>query len=201
MTTPRELGRELGVSDQAIRKLLRKLYGSPPSGRWELTHVQTAEVTESLTYGGPNRSSRSATEPRAAYVLRLVDELLGVVGERERRFDWLRGEVGRRGTRAYLPVDWFCSELGLVVEVNEEQHSEPVAFWDGKLGAGGRPRGELRPLYEKRRTVLIPQHGLSLIVIRLDELDSTARGALTRNRKHDLEVIRARFEDFGFRCR
>lgn len=132
------------------------------------------------------------------YVLRLVDELLGVVGERERTFEWLRGEVGRRGTRACLPVDWYSSKLALVVEVNEQQHSAPVAFWDAKVGAGGRLRRELRPLYDARRAELIPKHGLSLVVIRLDELACSPAGKLRRNRQHDVEVIRARLEYAGF---
>ncbi|UEA25155.1 hypothetical protein LK464_03615 [Mycobacteroides abscessus subsp. abscessus] len=63
------------------------------------------------------------------YVLDLCDELLGVPGIRQARFDWLRGDPSParpRGTE--LSVDGYWPDLQLVVEFQEEQHSAPSPF-------------------------------------------------------------------------
>lgn len=57
------------------------------------------------------------------YVLDLSDEVLGVAGTRQARFDWLRGDPSPsrpRGTP--LPVDGYWLDLGLVVEFQEDRH-------------------------------------------------------------------------------
>ncbi|WP_435084587.1 hypothetical protein [Gordonia hongkongensis] len=100
------------------------------------------------------------------YVLDLCDELLGVAGIRQARFDWLRGDPSPRLPRgATLPVDGFWRELELAVEFQEEQHSEPSAFFDRRHTVSGVGRGEQRRRYDERKRTLIPKHGLNLVVI------------------------------------
>ncbi len=72
------------------------------------------------------------------YVLDLCDEILGIRGRRQQRFDWLRGDPSPsrpRGTE--LPVDGYWPSLGLVVEFQEEQHSEAVEFFDRRQTVSG----------------------------------------------------------------
>ena len=124
------------------------------------------------------------------YVLTLCDEILGVVGVRQARFDWLRGDPSParlRGTT--LPVDGYWPDLRLVVEFQEEQHSQPSPFFDRRQTVSGMGRGEQRRRYDQRKRVLIPEHGLRLVVIEKSEFLLRSR-KIDRDRARDLQVVR-----------
>lgn len=72
------------------------------------------------------------------------------------------------------------------------QHDQPVPFFDKPevLTVSGVHRGQQRALYDARRDLLIPAHGLRLIVIRPSDLTADHRGGLRRHRELDLEVVR-----------
>ncbi len=126
------------------------------------------------------------------YVLDLCDELLAETGLRQHRFEWLRGDLGTSGRGQTLPVDSFYPRALLVVEYRERQHLEPIAFFDRRNTVSGVRRGEQRRIYDLRREELIPAHGLRLLTIRPDDLDSDRRGRLRqRDRAADRERIRA----------
>lgn len=100
------------------------------------------------------------------YVISLCEKALGAPALRQARFDWLRGDPSSarpHGTK--LPVDAFWPELGLVVEFQEEQHSQPSPFFDRRQTVSGVGRGEQRRLYDERKRTVIPQQGLRLVVI------------------------------------
>ena len=91
-----------------------------------------------------------------AYVLALCDQVLGAVGLRQHRFDFLRGDPGEQGRCAMLPCDAYYPDHRLVIEYRERQHSEPVAIMDRRMTVSGCTRGEQRMRYdERRRTVPI----------------------------------------------
>jgi hypothetical protein len=135
---------------------------------------------------GPRR------QREAACVLDRVDLLLGRSGLREHRFDWLRGDPGPSGRTATLPVDSFWPDLGLVVEVYERQHDHPVRHFDkpDKLTVSGVHRGEQRRIYDQRRRTLVPDHGLTLLVIRASLLTVDRRGRLLRDTAADDGALR-----------
>lgn len=126
------------------------------------------------------------------YVMDLCDEVLEEAGLRRHLFDWLRGDPSPTGRTRRLPVDGYWAEARLVVEYRELQHDQPVAFFDKphKMTVSGVHRGEQRAIYDKRRDVLIPAHGLRLVVIRPSDLMATNRGRLRRLRDLDLERVR-----------
>lgn len=131
------------------------------------------------------------------YVLDLCDEVLGVPGIRQARFDWLRGDPSParlRGTM--LPVDGYWPDLQLVVEFQEEQHSQPTAFFDRRHTVSGVGRGEQRRLYDERKRTLIPEHGLRLVVIEKSEFTLKSR-RIARDRVRDLQVVRRHLVGFG----
>jgi len=100
------------------------------------------------------------------YVLDLCDEILGFCGRRQATFDWLRGDPSAArplGTR--LPVDCYWPDLELVVEFQEEQHTRPSPFFDRRHTVSGVGRGEQRRIYDERKRLLIPTHGLHLVLI------------------------------------
>ena len=131
--------------------------------------------------------SRSHSDER--YVLDLCDEVLGVPGTRQARFDWLRGDPSpsrRRGT--LLPVDGYWPDLGLVVEFQEEQHSRPSPFFDRRQTVSGVGRAEQRRRYDERKRTEISDHGLRLVVIEKSAFTVKSK-RIARDRARDLAVI------------
>ncbi|QZT56232.1 hypothetical protein [Mycolicibacterium austroafricanum] len=124
------------------------------------------------------------------YILGLCDEVLGVPGIRQARFDWLRGDPSParpRGTE--LPVDGYWPDLGLVVEFQEEQHTQPSPFFDRRHTVSGMGRGEQRRRYDQRKRTLIPEHRLKLVVIEKSAFTLKSR-KIDRDRARDLQVVR-----------
>jgi hypothetical protein len=141
-----------------------------------------------------DRSGGRSTRVRdSAYVLDLCDEILGEAGLREHTFDWLLGDPNAVGTRRRLPVDAYYPGTQLVIEYRERQHDQPVTFFDKphKLTISGVDRGEQRRLYDERRDLEIPAHGLKLAVIRPADLDADPRGRLRRSRASDRAALDA----------
>lgn len=127
------------------------------------------------------------------YVLDLCDRVLGVSGVRQARFDWLRGDPSParpRGTQ--LPVDGYWPDLRLVVEFQEEQHTQPTAFFDRRQTVSGVGRGEQRRRYDERKRTLIPEHGLRLVVIEKSAFTLKSR-RIDRAPARDLQVVRRHF--------
>lgn len=124
------------------------------------------------------------------YVLDLCDEVLGVQGKRQHRFDWLRGDPSpSRPADTMLPVDGYWESLGLVVEFQEEQHSQPVPFFDTRHTVSGVGRGEQRRRYDERKRRLIERHGLALVAIDKRAFPLRSR-RIARDAVHDREVVR-----------
>ncbi|WP_374254140.1 hypothetical protein [Xanthobacter sp.] len=139
--------------------------------------------------------------PRAhsdeAYVIDLCDHILGTKAHRQWRFPFLLSDLGRNGRCARLPVDAFYPQLRLVVEYHERQHSEPVPFFDRRISAVGISRGVQRRAYDERRRVVLPEHGMTLVVICCSELSHNGRRRLMRDRERDQNAIRKTFEAAG----
>ena len=124
------------------------------------------------------------------YVLDLCDEILGAGGHRPARFDWLRGDPSPRRPRGMtLPGDGYWPDLKLVVEFQEEQHSQPSPFFDRRQTVSGVGRGEQRRLYDERKRLLIPKHGRCLVGIEKSEFVVRSRRIL-RDRARDTAVVR-----------
>lgn len=136
----------------------------------------------------------SRAESDEHYVLDLCDEVLGTRGRRQATFDWLRGDPSpkrQRGTR--LPVDGYWPDLGLVVEFQEEQHSQPSSLFDRRQTISGVGRGEQRRLYDARKRALIPQHGLRLVVIEKAAFALKSK-RIARVHMRDIAVVRQHLE-------
>jgi hypothetical protein len=116
------------------------------------------------------------------YVLDLCDEVLGEAGLRQHRFPRLLGDPSpKTGRTIALPVDGYWPGHNIVVEFYERQHSEAVPFFDkpDRMTVSGVSRGEQRALYDERRRTLVPQQGIRLVVITLDDFE-VRRGKIVR---------------------
>lgn len=104
----------------------------------------------------------------ADYVIDLLEEILGEKAEREKRFPWAVGDLSERtGRRAQLPFDAVWVSRRLIVEVDEDQHRRPVAFWDKPevMTVSGVPRREQRAIYDRRKRAAARERGFTVIEV------------------------------------
>lgn len=123
------------------------------------------------------------------YLIDICDRVLGRTAARQHRFDWLRGDPGKNRRGAMLPVDAFYEDLGLVVEVMEDQHRQTVPFFDKRTTVSGMSRGEQRRRYDELRARLLPERGLCLVCLMTNDFESRRR-RLVRETHSDEQVIR-----------
>lgn len=125
------------------------------------------------------------------YVIDLCDEVLGLEASRQHRFDFLTGDTGRE-----LPVDAYYEEKKLVVEYHEKQHTEDVPLFNRKKTASGVPRGEQRKMYDERRQKVLPEHGISLVIISYNDFEYDKQKRIKRNRESDLKTVKEKLDRF-----
>ena len=129
------------------------------------------------------------------YVIDLCDEILGQKASRGHRFDFLRGDPTKRGIGVALPVDAYYPALKLVLEYHERQHCESVPFFDRKIVSTGITRGAQRKKYDLLRIAILPQNGITLLILCYKEFGHSPSKRLLRT-SHDREVVRIRLERF-----
>jgi hypothetical protein len=209
MTTAEDLACELGISGKTFRTWLRTRHpshvkGSPWIFTSEQAEIERAAWQEGRSTVPSGRTAMRLTRGHApagvsptddrdqAYVIDLCDEILGEVGHRETRFDWLRGDAGLTRAGAMLPVDAYHPNARLVIEYWERQHSEPIAHFDkpDRMTVSGVHRGEQRKRYDALREREIPAHDLSLIIVKYSDLDVGRQGRLRRSVSQDRMVLR-----------
>lgn len=217
--TPSDLAAELGINPKTLRAWLRRAYprdATEHGTRHDLTPAQVAAARQ--RWGGATtvrtptavvRTASTATPRRAggrdssdeAYVLDLLDGIVGARAQRQHRFPWLLGDPGSSGSRVALPVDGYWPDLGLVVEYRERQHDEVTPFFDkpDRLTVSGVHRGAQRRLYDERRENEIPAHGLTLVIVKPSDLVADRRGRLLRQADADRASVRKLLAASGVR--
>lgn len=146
-----------------------------------------APVVQEKEENKPNHDGRKDSDEY--YVIDLCDEVLGKKAERQKTFDFLKGDKGHK-----LPVDAYYPDLKLAIEYHERQHSEEVAFFDRRMTVSGVSRGEQRKIYDARRAEVLPQHGIELIVISFSDFGTKKK--LERKRLRDIEIVREKLKAF-----
>jgi len=203
--TPKEYAAKYKLDPKSVRRRLRALYGKAGDGSH--THGTAWQLTPAMivALGNPTakRMTRS-TEPakhRArssirdeAYIVGLCDRLLGEKAQRQYRgFSFLAGDAGTP-----LPVDAYYPGHRLVIEYHERQHFESVPFWDKppKQTVSGVHRGEQRRIYDARRRATLPQHGIALIELKVEDFKQNSQKRLLRSKKNDVEVLKRSLAKF-----
>ncbi|NDP28240.1 MAG: hypothetical protein GZ087_12560 [Flavobacterium sp.] len=133
----------------------------------------------------PKTNSRKDSDEH--YVLDLCDEILQLKGLRQHRFDFLLGDSGTK-----LPVDSYYSDLNLVIEYKEQQHTKPNQHFDkpNTLTVSGVHRGEERKIYDQRRLEVLPKHGIKVIEISYSDFTFDKKDKILRDLDRDLERVR-----------
>lgn len=147
----------------------------------KMTKLSNAAITKNSKSGRINSDEY--------YVIGLCNEVLGLNASQQHCFDFLVGDSGRK-----LPVDAYYKDLNLVVEYCESQHTNSTPFFDNKITVSGVPRGEQRRLYDERRRIELPRHGIRLLSIHYNDFGTTKR--LKRNHDSDLEIVRKLLCDY-----
>lgn len=134
------------------------------------------------------------------YVLDLCDKVLGLTSSRQHKFEFLRGDTNANGVAVKLPVDSFYSELNLVVEYSERQHTESVSLFDkpNKMTVSGVHRGEQRKIYDERRRDVLPKHGIHLVEISFSDFNYDGQKRIIRNQDTDIHIVKLKLEKFVF---
>jgi hypothetical protein len=131
------------------------------------------------------------------YIIDLCDSILNSFASRQHRFDFLRGDPGKRRQGIRLPVDAYYADLKLVIEYRERQHSEAVTFFDkpDKLTVSGVSRGEQRAKYDQRRRDVLKRNGIRLVELSFDDFEYNSSKRLVRTTVKDLQILRAKLTE------
>jgi len=124
------------------------------------------------------------------YVLDLVAEMLNENFEWQKRFDSLRGDVGKRKISTRLPVDAYFANSNLIVEYREIQHYKSVGIMDSRITISGVNRKEQRQIYDLRKEEWVKFNGINFIAIPYFNLAHKSRGKLKRDINFDKEAIK-----------
>lgn len=127
------------------------------------------------------------------YIIDLCDEALELVAMRNKRFDFLLGELHKDGvTRTKLPVDAFYTRLNLVVEYRV---MNAIADAEGQ-GPAAIARAKQREMYDRRRAEELPKHNIDLIIISNMAFECAEDRKIIRNKEKDLAKIKEALVDF-----
>lgn len=163
-------------------KIVDSKIGTPPTlNQREETSTNTRCI---------DQKSKNISERDEDYVIDLCDIILKQKASRQHRFDFLCGDTGCK-----LPVDAYYKDLHLVVEYYEKQHTESVKIFDKKMTASGVLRDEQRRIYDERRKIVLPQHGINVIIISYSDFKFDKNKKIIRNEEDDLRVIRLKLKE------
>lgn len=121
------------------------------------------------------------------YVLDVCDQILNQKSLRQHRFDFLKGDTGRK-----LPVDAFYPKLKLVIEYRERQHTEAVKHFDKPhiMTVSGVDRGKQRTLYDERRRTVLAAQKIKLVEIPYNLFSCNSSKRIVHS-PNDPEILKA----------
>ncbi len=134
------------------------------------------------------------------YVIDLCDKVLGQKAKRQKKFDFLLGDVHKDGkTKTKLPVDAYYEELQLAIEFHEQKSSnpDPNIKRREKITVSGVPRSEQRLRYESRIAKTLPVNGIQLICIESSTFSCDAQNNIIRNEENDIEIVKNELKKYN----
>lgn len=153
------------------------------------------------------------------YVINLCDKVIGLKANRQKRFDFLLGDLHKDGvTQTKLPVDAYYAIHQLVVEYMEaepiEQVESPIQPDINDEGdvdddnieqetdlvvnkkSKGSSRDQKRHSYDQRRAEILPKHDIDLVVISYDNFKYDVQNKIIRNEASDLKIVSKALEEY-----
>ncbi|MEA3505039.1 MAG: hypothetical protein U9R32_07570 [Bacteroidota bacterium] len=143
------------------------------------------------------KSMLSRLESDETYVIDLCDIVLEKRANRQKRFDFLLGDLHKDGkSRTKLPVDAYYENLNLVIEYTINQISEPVASLDKEETSSEVSREERKKIYDQRRAEELPKNDIYLVVLSNVDFTCDANNKIIRNQEADMVIVRDRLENY-----
>lgn len=161
--------------------------------------VPTTPYKQVAKKPGSEKSSSSRVNSDETYVIDLCDLALAQTANRQKRFDFLLGDLHKDGvSQTKLPVDAYYETLNLVIEYREIQHFESVAHFDkpDKETVSGVSRDEQRKIYDLRREEVLPGNGIALVIISCSDFSCDAQHKIIRNKETDLKIVQNTLSEF-----
>lgn len=163
-------------------------------------NVNLTRIVIDKTPHAPTKRRQSVTKSRCdsdeLYVLDLCDEVLHLNSARQHKFPFLVGDPNSNGKCKELPVDGWYEQLNLVIEYNEEQHTNAVPHFDKPMTISGIPRREQRNRYDQRRREVLKEKGIRMVVFSYSEFEHNSRKRLKRNRDNDITIVRSKLNQY-----
>ncbi|MEO6902089.1 MAG: hypothetical protein ABI315_02965 [Bacteroidia bacterium] len=134
------------------------------------------------------------------YILDLCDTVLEENSERQKRFDFLLGDLHKDGiTRTKLPVDAYYPTHRLVIEFHEPQPTNAVTTLDkpDEKTVSGVNRAKQRIIYDQRRASELPEHGIKLVEISFDMFKYDGQNKIIRNPETDILKVKEILKDIN----
>lgn len=143
-------------------------------------------------------AKQSRLDNDESYILDLCDTVLEQKAERNKRFNFLLGDLHKDGvTRTLLPVDAYYPAFSLVIELKDTDIKAIGEGWDksNPKTISGVGREKQREMYNERRAIELPKHGFQLIDITLDSFKRDKENKIVRNLEKDLAKIKEVLKD------
>lgn len=145
------------------------------------------------------KSISSRENSDETYVIDLCNTVLELKANRQKRFDFLLGDLHKdKFSQTKLPVDAFYESLKLVVEYREIEDTESEISTDEyyKKTASGVSREEQRKIYDKRKEDVLPKNDIELVIISSSDFTTDPQNKISRDKENDLKIIENKLQKF-----
>ena len=124
------------------------------------------------------------------YVIGLCDTALELKAIRQKKFDFLLGDLHQDGiTRTMLPIDAYYESLKLAIEYNEMQ-ARSALHKTNTATISGVNRIAQRKIYDKRKATELAKNEIKLIVISHQLFNCNEEQKIIRNPEEDLLKVK-----------
>ena len=168
---------------------------------WYFVREGAKFVSNHIT-NAPNAKQKRAldrSDNDEAYLMDLIDGLLGQTGSRRHTFDYLLGDLHQNGTtRTKLPIDIYYVDLKLALEFVEDPDKTKAnkSIRDEKLTVSGMTRAEQRYKYSHRKKNILLIKEKIYLEIPLEKFELNESNQLARIKENDERVLKDLLFDF-----
>ena len=199
----RDVLKELDKTDQL--QLIPFVYAerNQPDTYWYFMPIDAPRPTTPYKQDKPSEEKAKVgkilqAKNDEAYVIGLCDTVLELKAYRQKKFDFLLGDLHKDGkTKTELPIDAYYEEIKLAIEYYEDKGEEkdPNVKRREKETVSGMPRSEQRIRYNQRKAKTLPANGIKLIVILNTSFACDDKHKIIRNQESDLATVKKILKD------
>ncbi len=163
---------------------------------WYFKPINAPVPTTPYKQEESSEKTKRSSDPRFKndqdYVVDLCDIVLEKKAYRQKKFDFLLGDLHKNGkTQTELPIDAYYVELQLAVEFERLFLSESASSSkrNEKETVSGVLRSEQRKRYSLRKAKVLSEQEISLVVILSTDFACDDQDNIIRNEENDIKVV------------